>query len=73
MSIYNVYLYILCLCNIYYVGAYIIYIVCVNMYNIHMYICVHTYVYITYIHTHIVFTKYCGKPLTSKLFTFLFF
>lgn len=64
---------------IYYV--YVIYIMWVHIYfmckytYVHMctYICVRTYVYIMYIHTHIVFTKYCGKPLTSKLFTFLFF
>ena len=64
-----------------------IYNMCVIIYN--TYVCIHVYVYIIYmfiyytyyihvhIHTHtymhIVFTKYCGKPLTSEVFDFYLF
>ena len=48
--------------------THIIHILCVYMYK---YMCV--CVYMIHIQTHTDFTKYCGKPLTSKLFNFLFF
>ena len=38
--------------------------------NICVYVCIR-YMHVCNVYKHIDFTKYCGKPLTSKLFHFL--